>query len=123
MLDLSPEKVLLLGIIALVVLGPTKLPHAARSLGQFVSQLRRMTASFREEVTDALGEPLESFTSVVTDLSPRSMPVAIRRVLDPGLNPPSGRGGTDPASPPGTYSSPSYGDLGSARPPDDPSLN
>ena len=123
MLDLSPEKVLLLGIIALVVLGPNKLPHAARSLGQFVSQLRRMTASFREEVTDALGEPLESFTSVVTDLSPRSMPATIRRALDPGAHPPSGVAGTDPAQPEAAYTSPGYGDLGSARPPDDPSLN
>ena len=132
MLDLSPEKVLLLGIIALVVLGPHRLPQAARHLGQFVGQMRRMTSSFQSEVRDALGEPVDTFTSAISEISARSVPGSIRRALIPTATDPAARRspGSPPsseaASPDSAASSPSqaaFADLGAMRPPDDPSLN
>ena len=67
-MNFSPEKLFLVGIIALVVLGPHRLPQAARTVGRFVAELRRMSASFRSEVGDALAEPRDALTSAVSEL-------------------------------------------------------
>jgi sec-independent protein translocase protein TatB len=43
-------------VIALVVLGPDKLPGLARSAGQWVAKLRTMAENLQSEVTGALDE-------------------------------------------------------------------
>ncbi len=50
MLDLSPVKLLVIAIVALVVLGPDKLPHVARQVGAAWSQLRGWRARLEAEV-------------------------------------------------------------------------
>ncbi len=70
MLNFSPEKLFLVGLIALMVLGPNRLPQAARTLGRFMSELRRMSASFQDEVRGAIGEPTEAFHSAIADFRP-----------------------------------------------------
>lgn len=67
MLNFSPEKLFLVGVIALIVLGPNRLPQAARTLGRFVTQVRRMSASFQEEVRDALADPTDAVSSAVAE--------------------------------------------------------
>lgn len=44
-------------IVALVVLGPNRLPDAARSVGKAMAELRRMTSGVQAEVRDAFSEP------------------------------------------------------------------
>jgi Tat protein translocase TatB subunit len=66
--NVGPEKLLLLLVIALVVLGPKRLPDAARSLGRAVGELRRLTGHIQEEVHDALADPRDALTSAVGDL-------------------------------------------------------
>ncbi|HVA74876.1 MAG TPA: twin-arginine translocase TatA/TatE family subunit [Acidimicrobiales bacterium] len=63
MLNFSPEKLFLVGVIALIVLGPHRLPQAARTLGRFVAQVRRMSSSFQEEVREALADPTDAVKS------------------------------------------------------------
>lgn len=50
MFALDPAKVLVVLVVALVVLGPDKLPRAARQLGAAWHQLRRWRAQLEEEV-------------------------------------------------------------------------
>lgn len=50
MFNLGFPELLVLGIIALVVLGPDKLPEAARTFMRFLNEMRRASS----EVTDAL---------------------------------------------------------------------
>jgi sec-independent protein translocase protein TatB len=50
MFDFSLGKLLLLALIALLVLGPDKLPGAARTVGAMVRRLRNGWDSVREEV-------------------------------------------------------------------------
>jgi sec-independent protein translocase protein TatB len=126
-LDLSPEKVVLLGIIALLVLGPHKLPQAARNLGHFMGQVRKMTSTLHAEMRDAIGEPMDAFTGIVADLNPRAVPGALRRAFDPTGAPPPGVAPTpvDPveaAALPGPTAGPAGG-MAPMRSPDDPSLN
>jgi sec-independent protein translocase protein TatB len=64
----SPEKILLLAIIALVVLGPSRLPHAARTAGKWIAELRKLTSRLQEEVSGALGDPKDALTSSLGDL-------------------------------------------------------
>jgi sec-independent protein translocase protein TatB len=117
--DLSPEKIILLGIIALVVLGPNRLPQAARQLGHFVGQMRRMTSTFHSEMRDALGEPMDAFTNAVSEITPRYVPGSIRRALIPtDIRPDPSPTTALPEVPPA-----SSVDIGGLRPPDDPSLN
>jgi sec-independent protein translocase protein TatB len=49
-LNLDPAKVLVVLVVALVVLGPDKLPRAARQLGAAWNQLRRWRSRLEEEV-------------------------------------------------------------------------
>jgi sec-independent protein translocase protein TatB len=52
-------------VIALVVLGPEKLPEAIRKVGQIMGELRKLSAGFQDELRDAMNEPLEEMRSTV----------------------------------------------------------
>lgn len=42
---------------ALIILGPKRLPDAARQVGKAMAELRRVTSGFEAEVRDVLAEP------------------------------------------------------------------
>lgn len=50
MFDIGFSELLLFGIIALIVLGPEKLPQAARTAGQWYAKLRRTVSSLQSEI-------------------------------------------------------------------------
>ncbi|MGE3978943.1 MAG: Sec-independent protein translocase protein TatB [Nitrospira sp.] len=50
MFDIGFLELVLVGIVALLVLGPERLPHAARMTGAFLGKLSRMMQSVRDEV-------------------------------------------------------------------------
>ncbi|MEQ6885497.1 Sec-independent protein translocase protein TatB [Salicola sp. Rm-C-2C1-2] len=50
MFDLGFLELFLCGVIALLVLGPERLPGAARSAGHWIGKARRMTRQFSEEL-------------------------------------------------------------------------
>jgi sec-independent protein translocase protein TatB len=68
--DLSMWKLLVLGIIALVVFGPDKLPQIARDAGRTVRQLRGMAQAARAELKSELGDTVGEFD--FSDLNPRA---------------------------------------------------
>jgi sec-independent protein translocase protein TatB len=68
--DLSMWKLLALGLIALVVFGPDKLPQLARDAGRTVRQLRAMAQAARTELKSELGDTVGDFD--LTDLNPRA---------------------------------------------------
>lgn len=59
-MNFSPEKLFLVGIIALVVLGPNRLPQAARTAGRLLAEFRRVSANMQNEFTQALAEPRDA---------------------------------------------------------------
>jgi sec-independent protein translocase protein TatB len=85
--DLSPEKLLLIGIIALLVLGPDRLPGAARSLGRLVHQLRAMSGNLQSEMSDALAEPRKIIDDAVGEMGLPSVPRVpnVRRTVSQAL--------------------------------------
>jgi len=54
-------------VIALIVLGPEKLPDAVRRAGRIYGELRRMSSGFQAELRDAIDEPMKEIRST-TDL-------------------------------------------------------
>ena len=61
MLNVGAGEVLVILLVALIVLGPTKLPEAAKQVGKAMTQLRRMTSGFQREFQDAIKEPVDGF--------------------------------------------------------------
>lgn len=47
-------EILIVLLVALIVLGPNRLPQAARQVGRAVTEVRRMTAGFQAELRDTL---------------------------------------------------------------------
>jgi Tat protein translocase TatB subunit len=54
----TPEMLVIL-VVALLVLGPNKLPEVARQVGRAVGEIRRLGAGFQAEMRDALQEPVK----------------------------------------------------------------
>jgi sec-independent protein translocase protein TatB len=53
MFGIGPEELMLVLIVALLVLGPERLPRVARDVGRVVGDLRRTSDEFREEFLQA----------------------------------------------------------------------
>ena len=53
MFGVGPEELMLILIVALLVLGPERLPRMARDVGRVVGELRRTSDEFREEFLNA----------------------------------------------------------------------
>lgn len=59
MFNIGPAELMVVLLIALVVLGPSKLPDAARQVGKALGQLRSLSSGFQAEMRDALKEPVD----------------------------------------------------------------
>lgn len=76
MLNLGTGELLVIAVIALVVLGPERLPSAARQAGRAIAELRRISNGFQREVQDAMRE----VTPTLPPLPPEAeVPKAPRR--------------------------------------------
>ncbi|MCY3910931.1 MAG: Sec-independent protein translocase protein TatB [bacterium] len=58
--NLGWAEIAVIVVVALVVLGPEKLPGAARQIGGFVRQIRKISTGFQQELQNALDEPIEA---------------------------------------------------------------
>lgn len=56
MFDIAWSEFMLIGAVALVVIGPKDLPKALRTVGQAVGKIRRMAAEFQGQFNDAMRE-------------------------------------------------------------------
>lgn len=57
MLNLGTGELLVIFLVALIVLGPNKLPDAARQAGKMMAELRRLSGGFQDEMRAAMREP------------------------------------------------------------------
>jgi sec-independent protein translocase protein TatB len=56
MFDFSWSELLLIGAVALIFIGPKELPGVLRTLGQWMSKIRRMAGDFQNQFHDAMRE-------------------------------------------------------------------
>ncbi len=74
MFDIGLGELVVLGLLALLVFGPDRLPGAAASAGRFVSRTRETLAQARSQISesaelDSVGQDLKS----LADLHPKRM--------------------------------------------------
>jgi sec-independent protein translocase protein TatB len=53
MLGVGGSEIVVIGLIFLIIFGPSSLPKMARDVGRFVSEARRAVDDFKEEITSA----------------------------------------------------------------------
>ena len=58
MFNLSGSEIVFLLLIALIVLGPEKLPEAVRKFGKAYAEFKKMSTGFQSELKTALDEPM-----------------------------------------------------------------
>ena len=56
MFDLTSSKLLILGVVALIVVGPRELPFLLRTIGKYVGMIRRQANEFRAQFDEAMRE-------------------------------------------------------------------
>ena len=78
MFGVSPAELVTIAVIALVVLGPRRLPEASRRAGRALRELRDTAEAWRQGLEAEMGE---------TDLG------EVRRALPPTAEPPPDGGG------------------------------
>lgn len=56
MFDFDAGKLLVIGVVALIVIGPKELPRVLRQVGQAIGKLRRLAGEFQTQFMDAMKE-------------------------------------------------------------------
>jgi sec-independent protein translocase protein TatB len=56
MFDIGWTELLIVGVVALIVIGPKELPGVLRMLGQWMAKVRRMAADFQSQFHEAMRE-------------------------------------------------------------------
>jgi sec-independent protein translocase protein TatB len=84
MFDFDAGKLILIGIVALIVIGPKELPRVLRQVGQAAAKMRRMAAEFRGQFMDAMREAdIEDFKADAVKLADSAkMAVGVDRLAD-----------------------------------------
>lgn len=59
MFGLSGEKLLILGLIAVFVLGPERLPIYAQQFAKFIKSVKRMAEGAKDQLSNEIGEELD----------------------------------------------------------------
>jgi len=72
--NISATELLVIAVVALLVLGPEKLPEAMRKLGRATKEVRRITSGFEAELRDALSDPVETPQSPAATPAPPPAP-------------------------------------------------
>lgn len=72
MFNVGGGEFIVIALIALIVLGPQRLPGAARQVGKALGDLRRLSNGFQSEMRDAFADV--DAPAATGDLAPRSEP-------------------------------------------------
>ncbi len=101
MFNVGTPELLVILLVALIVLGPNKLPDAARQVGRFLGEMRRMSTGFQTELRDAMQEPV-STAPRRSDPVPKAPPAAdvkpVSQVIPDEQFVPDEHGGSDEES-------------------------
>ncbi|HEX6118936.1 MAG TPA: Sec-independent protein translocase protein TatB [Dongiaceae bacterium] len=84
MFDLGWGELLVVGVVALVVLGPKELPNALRTVSNLTKTARKLASEFQSGVNEIVREAeLEEARKAAQSISKGSISQAIEKVVDP----------------------------------------
>ncbi|MGA1514082.1 MAG: Sec-independent protein translocase protein TatB [Ilumatobacteraceae bacterium] len=82
MFNLQGGEVIIIALLALVVLGPEKLPEAMRHVGRLYRQLRSVRDTFQREFKQALDEPMRDLRKATSE-SASTLREAAQSMVEP----------------------------------------
>ena len=92
MFDVAPTELLLVGVVALVVIGPKDLPQLMRMAAQWVRKGRSMVSGLRQNLVDLTGTAeLDGLRAEMNALK-RANPLSSLEAADKPANPRPPRG-------------------------------
>lgn len=71
--SIGTTELLVVLVVALIVLGPQRLPEAARQVAKTLGELRRMAGGFQAELRDAMQAPVDG-TATAAAPAPNAPP-------------------------------------------------
>ncbi len=84
MFDFSWSEIMVIGLVALVLIGPKDLPIAIRAITRVLKKMRRMAGEFQHHVDDMMREAdLGDVQSTFRDLRGMNLKSAINTMVDP----------------------------------------
>jgi sec-independent protein translocase protein TatB len=87
MFDFAWSELGLIGLVAVIALGPKELPQAMRALGRFTRQARKLAGEFQGHVNELMREAeLEEVKRSVEDVSNTNVGAEIDKMFDPDGN-------------------------------------
>jgi sec-independent protein translocase protein TatB len=81
MFEFDASKLIIIGIVALIVIGPKELPRVLRQAGQVMAKMRRMAAEFQSQFMDAMRE------AELTEIKEEAQKLAESTKLDARFDP------------------------------------
>ena len=81
MFDIGWSELLVIGVVALIAIGPKELPGVLRTVGQWMGKIRRMASEFQGQFQEAMREAemadikkqVDEMTGAASDASPTSI--------------------------------------------------
>jgi sec-independent protein translocase protein TatB len=125
MFDISWGKLVIIGVVALIVIGPKDLPAVLRTLGQWMTKIRRMAAEFQGQFTEAMREAemadlKKQFDETTSTLNSALDPSGFKTDMEKLINDPMGTEASatsTPAAPPSDPATPGASGVPSASDP------
>jgi sec-independent protein translocase protein TatB len=85
MFDFAWSEIGLIGLVAVLVLGPKELPQAMRAMGRFTRQARKLAGEFQSHVNDLIREAeLDDVKRTVDHAATINVGAEIDKLLSPG---------------------------------------
>src|SRR5215475_3816575 len=114
MFDLSWGKLVVIGVVALLVIGPKELPGVLRQLGQAMARIRRMAGEFQGQFNEAMREAemadlKKQFDETASTLNTALDPTGFKTDMEKLISDPMGAEASatsTPASPPSDPAAP-----------------
>ena len=99
MFDIGWSELLVIGVVAIIVVGPKELPRLMRTFGHYLGKVRHMAADFqrqfeeavRDSEIDEVRKAMQDFHAEVSDVTPRGTvdkPLMMPTPAEPAPTPP-----------------------------------
>jgi len=115
MFDISWGKLVIIGVVALLVIGPKELPAVLRQLGQWMTKIRRMANEFQGQFQEAMREAEmadlkkqfdETTSSLTSALDPSGFKTDMEKMIQDPMQLDSSVATSTPATPPSDPAAP-----------------
>jgi sec-independent protein translocase protein TatB len=103
MFDIGWSELLVIGVVAIVVVGPKELPRLMRTFGHYTGKLRSMASDFQRQFEDAVRDSeIDEVRKAMQDFHAQVSDVNLRGTVDKPLMMPTPAEPTSAVTPPPT---------------------